>query len=115
MHLAEVVAAVSVAGDLGLGQPLEHMLRSCALATRMADELGAGAEDVDASYWVTLFMTAGCIGTSWELSRFFGDDISFRADMYRLKPSNAAFLGHLIKRARVATLSARHASARRCC
>jgi HD-GYP domain-containing protein (c-di-GMP phosphodiesterase class II) len=99
VHLAEVVAAVSVAGDLGLGQPLEHMLRSCALATRMAQELGADAEDVDATYWVTLFMTAGCIGTSWELSHFFGDDISFRADMYTLKPSNAAFLGYLLKRA----------------
>jgi HD-GYP domain-containing protein (c-di-GMP phosphodiesterase class II) len=99
VHLAEIVAAVSVAGDLGLGQPLEHMLRSCALATRMAEELGADAEDVDASYWVTLFMTAGCIGTSWELSRFFGDDIAFRADMYKLKPSNAAFLGHLIRSA----------------
>ncbi|MDP9181794.1 MAG: HD domain-containing protein [Actinomycetota bacterium] len=99
VHLAAVVAAVSVAGDLGLGQPLEHMLRSCALATRMAQDLGANEEDVDATYWVTLFLTAGCIGTSWELSRFFGDDIAFRANMYKLKPSNAAFFGYLFRSA----------------
>jgi HD-GYP domain-containing protein (c-di-GMP phosphodiesterase class II)/DNA-binding CsgD family transcriptional regulator len=99
VHLAEVVAAVSVAGDLGLGQPLEHMLRSCSLATRMAQDLGADADDLDATYWVTLFITAGCIGTSWELSHLFGDDIAFRASMYKLKPSNAAFFGHLFKSA----------------
>jgi HD-GYP domain-containing protein (c-di-GMP phosphodiesterase class II) len=96
VHLAEIVAAVSVAGDLGLGQPLEHMLRSCALATRLAQDLGADEEDLDATYWVTLFITAGCIGTSWELSRVFGDDIAFRADLYKLKPSNAAFLKYLV-------------------
>jgi putative nucleotidyltransferase with HDIG domain len=99
VQLAEVVAAVAVAGDLGLGQPLEHMLRSCTLATRMAERLGADAEDQDATYWVTLFITAGCIGTSWELSRYFGDDIAFRAGMYQLKPSQLAFLAHLVKSA----------------
>jgi hypothetical protein len=99
VQLAEVVAAIAVAGDLGLGQPLEHMLRSCTLATRMAEQLGADAEDRDATYWVTLFITAGCIGTSWELSKVFGDDIAFRASMFQLKPSQLAFLGHLVKSA----------------
>ena len=99
VQLAEVVAAIAVAGDLGLGQPLEHMLRSCTLATRMAEQMGADAEDQDATYWVTLFLTAGCVGTSWELSRFFGDDIAFRAGMYRIKPSPMAFLSYLVKSA----------------
>jgi HD-GYP domain-containing protein (c-di-GMP phosphodiesterase class II)/DNA-binding CsgD family transcriptional regulator len=103
VSLAEVVAAVAVAGDLGLGQPLEHMLRSCALATRMAQELGADPEDVDATYWVTLFIAAGCVGTSWELTQVFGDDIAFRAGMFDLKPSPLAFLGYLVKTAGSAT------------
>lgn len=99
VQLAEVVAAIAVAGDLGLGQPLEHMLRSCTLATRLAEQLGADAEDRDATYWVTLFITAGCVGTSWELSKAFGDDIAFRAGLYRLKPSPVSFLGYLVKSA----------------
>jgi len=99
VSLAEVVAAVAVAGDLGLGQPLEHMLRSCTLATRLAEQLEVGPEDLDATYWVTLFTAAGCVGTSWELSRFFGDDIAWRAGLFDLKPSPMAFLGYLMKTA----------------
>jgi hypothetical protein len=37
---AEVLAALSVAIDLGLGQPAEHMLRSALIATRLAGRLG---------------------------------------------------------------------------
>lgn len=37
---AELLAALSVAVDLGLGQPMEHMLRSSVIATRLADQLG---------------------------------------------------------------------------
>lgn len=35
---AEVVAAISPATDLGMGQPLQHALRTRAIATRLADE-----------------------------------------------------------------------------
>ncbi|MCU1475144.1 MAG: LuxR family transcriptional regulator, partial [Amnibacterium sp.] len=41
---AELIAALSLAIDLGLGLPLEHMLRSCIIAMRLADLLGADAE-----------------------------------------------------------------------
>ena len=37
---AELLAALSVAVDLGLGQPAEHMLRSAVIGTRIADRLG---------------------------------------------------------------------------
>src|SRR5947209_17890570 len=79
VQLAEVVAAIALAADLGLGQPLEHVLRSCVIATRFAEHLGVSKEDRDATYWVTLFMAAGCTAVSFELSRVFGDDIAFRA------------------------------------
>jgi hypothetical protein len=35
--LVEVVAAFSLAADLALGQPMEHGLRSCMSATRLAE------------------------------------------------------------------------------
>ncbi len=99
VHLAEVVAAIALAADLGLGQPLEHMLRSCVLATRLAELVRASEEEREATYWVTLFTTAGCTGTSWELSHFFGDDIAFRQGVYDVGPAQRDWLRYGLTRA----------------
>ncbi|EUA31055.1 hypothetical protein I552_10100 [Mycobacterium xenopi 3993] len=45
---AEVLAALSVAIDLGLGQPSEHMLRAALIGTRIADRLGSAGTSVTA-------------------------------------------------------------------
>jgi hypothetical protein len=45
---AELLAALSVAVDLGLGQPAEHMLRSALIATRLADRTARIARAVQA-------------------------------------------------------------------
>ena len=47
---AELLAALSVAIDLGLGQPAEHMLRAALIATRLADRLGLSVEQRDCTY-----------------------------------------------------------------
>src|ERR687897_38629 len=39
VRLAELVASMSLATDLGLGQPQEHVLRSCILGLRIAEDL----------------------------------------------------------------------------
>ena len=39
VRLAELVAALSLGIDLGFGQPMEHVLRQCLIALRLA---GAG-------------------------------------------------------------------------
>ena len=36
----EVLAALSLAVDLGLGQPMDHMLRSAVMGARLAERLG---------------------------------------------------------------------------
>lgn len=36
MRLSELMAALSFSTDLGLGQPMEHVLRSCLIALRLA-------------------------------------------------------------------------------
>ena len=40
MRLAELVAALSLGIDLGFGQPMEHVLRQCLIALRLAERLG---------------------------------------------------------------------------
>jgi HD-GYP domain-containing protein (c-di-GMP phosphodiesterase class II) len=79
---AEVLAALSVAIDLGLGQPAEHMLRSALIATRLADRLGLPTAQRDCIYYTTLIMWIGCHADSHEYARWFGDDISVRRSAY---------------------------------
>ncbi|KUI25637.1 LuxR family transcriptional regulator [Mycobacterium sp. IS-1742] len=79
---AEVLAALSVAIDLGLGQPAEHMLRSALIATRLADRLGLTRAQRDCVYYATLIMWIGCHADSHEYARWFGDDIAVRRASY---------------------------------
>src|SRR5918998_2995998 len=79
---AEVLAALSVAIDLGLGQPAEHMLRSALIATRLADRLELPRAQRDCIYYATLIMWIGCHADSHEYARWFGDDIAVRRDSY---------------------------------
>lgn len=79
---AELLAALSVAIDLGLGQPAEHMLRAALIGTRIADRLGLSAEQRDGVYYSTLVMWIGCHADSHEFAQWFGDDIAVRRDSY---------------------------------
>src|SRR6266581_9758364 len=78
--LAELVAAFSLATDLGLGQPMEHVLRSWVIAARLGDHLGLEPDDRGALYYVATLAWVGCVADTPELARWFGDDIAFRRD-----------------------------------
>jgi hypothetical protein len=45
VRLAQLVAALSIGIDLGFGQPMEHELRHCLIALRLAEGLGLGEEE----------------------------------------------------------------------
>lgn len=81
---AELLAALSVAVDLGLGQPAEHMLRAALIGTRIADRLGLDRAQRDCVYYTTLVMWIGCHADSHEFANWFGDDISVRRDSYHV-------------------------------
>ena len=98
-RLVEVVAALSLATDLGLGQPMEHGLRSCLIATRLAETLELDAADREAIYWVGLLAMAGCTGDSSEMAEIFGDDIEFRRGMYDVGPAATDVPRYLFSRA----------------
>ncbi|MDX6696774.1 MAG: hypothetical protein QOE65_171 [Solirubrobacteraceae bacterium] len=93
------MAALSLATDLGLGQPVEHGLRSCLIATRLAERLDLDGPDCDSIYWVTLLAMVGCTADSSELGELFGDDIEFRRGMYDVGPSQLAMPRYLLSRA----------------
>ncbi|OBI06017.1 LuxR family transcriptional regulator [Mycolicibacter heraklionensis] len=117
---AELIAALSVAIDLGLGQPAEHMLRSALIATRIADQLGLERDQRDSIYYTTLIMWIGCHADSHEYARWFGDDISVRNDSYFVDWSGLPYQRFLLSNAargepwtqRVKTISAMVLNAR---
>jgi HD-GYP domain-containing protein (c-di-GMP phosphodiesterase class II) len=93
---AEVLAALSVAIDLGLGQPAEHMLRSALIATRLADRLGLSRAQRDCVYYTALVMWIGCHADSHEYARWFGDDIAVRRASYLLDWSGLPYQRFLL-------------------
>ncbi len=92
----EVLAGLSVAIDLGLGQPAEHMLRSAVVACGLADRLGLSREQKDTVYYSTLLMWIGCHADSQEYARWFGDDIAVRRDAYLVDWSGLPYLRFLL-------------------
>ncbi|WP_269044954.1 HD domain-containing phosphohydrolase [Paenarthrobacter sp. Z7-10] len=94
----EILAALSLAIDLGLGQPMEHMLRSCLLALRIADRTNANPAERGSIYYAHLLAWIGCHADSFELAAMFSDDIAFRADYYTIDqrglPMYKSFFSH---------------------
>ncbi|MDN5778892.1 MAG: LuxR family transcriptional regulator, partial [Humibacillus sp.] len=95
-RLVEVLGALSVAIDLGLGQPAEHMLRSATIACRLSDRLGLSPEQRDTVYYSTLVMWIGCHADSQEYARWFGDDIAVRHDAYLVDWAGIPYLRFLL-------------------
>ena len=82
VRVAELIGALSLATDLGLGQPQEHVLRQTMIARRLAAAAGCSEDDQDTVFYVSLLAWVGCISDSHELSKWFGDDIALRSDSY---------------------------------
>src|ERR1051326_3978335 len=79
VRLAELVAALSLGVDLGFGQPMEHVLRECMIALRLADRLGLDDAERSTVYYTALLVNVGCHADAHEQAKWFGDDIHLRS------------------------------------
>lgn len=74
--------ALSLATDLGTGQPMEHGLRTCWLSLRTAEALGLDAAARSCVYYVALLRFLGCTSDAADTSVLAGgDDVAFNAAM----------------------------------
>lgn len=96
MTLAEVLAAFSLAIDLGLGQPMEHLLRSWRIAARLADRLEVPGEQRTSLFYVAMLAWVGCVADAPEVAASFGDDIAFRAGSYDVDLAGLPALGFFV-------------------
>ncbi len=76
VRLVEVLAALALATDLGMGQPLGHAIRCALIADGLAGQLGlipgARAEVVR----VGLLRYLGCTADAAEVAAYAGDEIA---------------------------------------
>jgi hypothetical protein len=77
-----LVAALSLGIDLGFGQPMEHVLRQCLIALRLAERLGVDDRARSAVYYTALLINVGCHSDAHEQAKWFGDDIALKSDKY---------------------------------
>jgi HD-GYP domain-containing protein (c-di-GMP phosphodiesterase class II)/DNA-binding CsgD family transcriptional regulator len=79
VSLSELVASLALATDLGMGQPLEHALRTCVLATTVGESLGLTLEELAETYYICLLRFVGCNAHAHQDALEVGDEIAFRA------------------------------------
>src|SRR6202034_3554882 len=82
VRLAELVAALSLGIDLGFGQPMEHVLRQCLIALRLAERRGLDEQTRANVYYTSLLVNVGCHSDAHEQAKWFGDDITLKSGKY---------------------------------
>jgi HD-GYP domain-containing protein (c-di-GMP phosphodiesterase class II) len=86
VRLAELVAALSLGIDLGFAQPMEHILRQCLIALRLAEAIGLEEQQRAVVYYTALLVNVGCHSDAHEQAKWFGDDIALKSIKYDHEP-----------------------------
>jgi HD-GYP domain-containing protein (c-di-GMP phosphodiesterase class II) len=74
VRAAELIAALSLATDLGIGVPLEHGLHSTLIGMRLCERLGVDAETAAQTYYGCLLFYVGCTAPADIGLEIFGSD-----------------------------------------
>jgi HD-GYP domain-containing protein (c-di-GMP phosphodiesterase class II)/DNA-binding CsgD family transcriptional regulator len=80
IRFAELMAALSVATDFAMGQPVEHALASCVLAVRLGESAGLSAHELRDVYYQALLRYIGCNADTEAMAAAVGDEIALRTD-----------------------------------
>jgi HD-GYP domain-containing protein (c-di-GMP phosphodiesterase class II) len=76
LSLAELLAALSLATDLGNGFSYEKTLRTTLLATRLGELAGLAAAELSDTWYTSILRFTGCTAYAHEMGRVFGDEIA---------------------------------------
>src|SRR5512143_1486745 len=82
VRLSELVATLSLVSDLGMGRPMERVLRQTVIAMRLAEATGVAPEVSAATYYTSLLTWVGCATDTSELAELFGDETQLYADSH---------------------------------
>lgn len=74
----DAVRALAFIGDLSMGQPTDHSLRTAWLAGMIATQARCDASQVEAAQHVALLRWSGCTANAQEFADFLDDDVQGR-------------------------------------
>ena len=81
MRLSELLAALSLGTDLGMGLPMEHVLRQSVIALRLAERMGLTSPEREVVYYSSLLAWVGCHVDAYEQAKWFGDDLALKREI----------------------------------
>jgi HD-GYP domain-containing protein (c-di-GMP phosphodiesterase class II) len=76
LRLADLLAALSVATDLGMGQEPEKAVRTCLVATELAHAMDLPGPEARDVFYTALLKHLGCTAPSHETAWLLGDDLA---------------------------------------
>jgi HD-GYP domain-containing protein (c-di-GMP phosphodiesterase class II) len=80
VSLAELVATLSLVADLGMGRPMERVLRQTVIAMRLGAAAGMDPAICMSAYYTSLLTWVGCAVDTSEVAALFGDETELYAD-----------------------------------
>lgn len=99
LRLADLLSALSLATDLGVGAPLETSLRTCLLATSLGHTLGLRGPELSTVYYASMMRHLGCTAWAHEAAALAGDDLAMLRTFEDVDPAHkAAVAGRAIRR-----------------
>jgi HD-GYP domain-containing protein (c-di-GMP phosphodiesterase class II) len=72
---AELVGALCLATDLGMGFPFEHGLHTTLIAMRLAERIGVDRSTASQTYYAALLSHAGCTADAHVMAKVFGGSL----------------------------------------
>ena len=96
VRLAELLAVLALGADLGMGQPMDHALRQCAIGQRIGARLGLPPRELSNVYYVSLLAWVGCHIDAYEQAKWFGDDLALKGGFRQVDPVGVRAAGQLL-------------------
>ncbi len=91
VRLAELITALALATDLGMGQPLEQALRYCLLALELGRRTGCDETTLSDVYYLALLEHIGCTATASDMAAWNGgDELAFRSGAIAMTHASTA-------------------------
>lgn len=97
LRLAELMASLSLAIDLGVGQPMEWVLRYCLVGVRLAEILGLSEAEQSDVYYLAMLRHIGCSYTASADAYILGDETSF-AELMEVDPDDMEAMMRMMSR-----------------
>jgi response regulator RpfG family c-di-GMP phosphodiesterase/DNA-binding CsgD family transcriptional regulator len=89
IRVLDVAKALAFIGDLSMGQPTDHSVRTAWLAAQVATDAGYGTNQCDVVKHVSLLRWSGCTANAHGFAELIGDDVAGREAMLARRPDSA--------------------------